>query len=271
MLHHSILSVEGAGNPTANGLYSCCGMGFSGGPGAWQPKWQHTAQAGWTLELIHQGCFGIYSGECCYYQSPGTNEDTPPTAGWKSCEQFYREAKAPAPTVTDVTEAVKAKEKRKADCTDSMERMWKQRRFTDATILTKEGSIPVHRAVMCSSSVFEAAFGGAFQEGSSCQIKIDDVAHKAVEAFVQYMYTREFHEETCCIELLPLAHRYEQSDLVAACAQHIVGAAEPSNICETLNSLKLFKDCPCVKKAWDELSVKVKTSDALRDALMMGV
>ena len=46
------------------------------------------------------------------------------------------------------------------------ERMWYERPFTDAEIITATGSIKVHRSILCASPPFEAAFEGGYAEGN---------------------------------------------------------------------------------------------------------
>merc|ERR1712196_174106 len=65
------------------------------------------------------------------------------------------------------------KKKRKAEQMESHAlRMWKDREFTDAVIVTCSGSIPVHRAILCGCEPFRAAFAGDFQESSLRRISI---------------------------------------------------------------------------------------------------
>jgi len=151
------------------------------------------------------------------------------------------------------------------------QRMWEERRFTDAHIKTTTGMIKVHRAILCSSPVFEAAFAGVYRESASCTIQIDDASHGSVEALIQFLYTAELPDTVDYLDLLKLAHRYEEQELVSICACEIVDAAHEANVCETVRAMRLFKDHPCVADQWKRLKQKISQSGEMQESVMMAL
>lgn len=154
-------------------------------------------------------------------------------------------------------------------CATHMQRMWTERRFTDALVKTATGSIPVHRAVLSAFPPFAAAFSGPFQENYDRVLHIDDVQHASVEAFLEFLYTGDLRGSANHSEVLKLAHRNEQSELVEYCAWALVEFACPENICEVVRSLRVFKLEKEVVVAWNHLHTRISVCSALRESLMM--
>mmetsp|Transcript_90769 Transcript_90769/g.252508 ORF Transcript_90769/g.252508 Transcript_90769/m.252508 type:complete len:234 (-) Transcript_90769:88-789(-) len=150
-------------------------------------------------------------------------------------------------------------------------RMWLERQFTDAEIETATGSIPVHRAILCSSPHFKAALTGGFQESRECRLRIDDVSHGAVEAFLAFIYTGNLPDGANPAEVLKLAHRYDQEELVEICASAAVDAVCPTSVRGVVQVLRMLKENPAVAVAWQRLSDKIATGSELREALMMSI
>jgi len=164
------------------------------------------------------------------------------------------------------------KRKRSEDAVSAhVERMWLERRFTDAEIATATGSINVHRSVLCANPQFKAAFDGGYVESVAKKMRIDDVSHSTVEALVQYIYVREVPDEVNHHELLGLAHRFEQAGLVELCSRAIVDNLEASNICEAARALRGFKDDPAVSDAWGALMRKLASNPSMQYSVLMTV
>jgi len=151
------------------------------------------------------------------------------------------------------------------------QRMWADREFTDAVIETGTGSILVHRAIICCLPQFKSAFDGGYHETGSCRVRIDDVSHDSVQAFVQVLYTGDLPDEVDYPEVLVLAHRYEHQELMYLCAWAIVHSLGGSNICEGIRFVRLFKDHPFVKPAWQMLDCATAEYCELREALLMAL
>lgn len=154
---------------------------------------------------------------------------------------------------------------------DHNQRMWKDREFTDAEIVTASGTIPVHRAILCCSAHFKAAFTGGYQESANCTIRIDDAAHMSVEAFIQFLYTGDLADGVDLAEVLKLAHRYQQDDLVKICAESMLKALNEDTVCETVRCLRLMRQTPSVAAAWQELEGKIRDVPELRTAVLVGL
>lgn len=71
----------------------------------------------------------------------------------------------------------------------SMQAMYRQRLFTDATIVVEGIALHAHRAVLAAASpVFERMFSSHMQEGKSQTIEMSDVAAETVELLLQFIY-----------------------------------------------------------------------------------
>lgn len=162
------------------------------------------------------------------------------------------------------------RKKRRRSC-DHGTRLWSEREFTDAVIVTATGSIPVHRAILGCCPPLRAALMGGFQESHSCQLTLDDVSHASVEAFLQFLYTGSLPEEIDSVEVLQLAHRYDHKDLIEICAGKAVNAVGSCSVRGVVQALRLLKDDPGVSPAWQRLSEKISSSGELREALMMSI
>lgn len=162
--------------------------------------------------------------------------------------------------------------KRRLDQADShIQRMWQDREFTDAEIVTSSGSILVHRTILCSLASFKAALMGGYQESIACKIRIDDVSHRSVEAFIQFLYIGALPDEVNLAEVLKLAHRYEKHDLVDVCVGLLLQAVSAETVCETVRFLRPLKDHSSVASAWEKLCEKIAKRSELQNSIMMVV
>merc|ERR1711920_635675 len=149
-----------------------------------------------------------------------------------------------------------------------MEKVWKERKSTDAKVLCNGMQIQVHRCMLAAvSPVFEAALSSVMQEGASAMYEIKDSTPEAVEAMLCSVYTGELPP----IELLPpvfeLAMQYELAELAKATAARMVEDVSVSNVRETLAVLKLHRHTEAIARtAFEEVIRKLKeakTTDLL--------
>ena len=152
-----------------------------------------------------------------------------------------------------------------------VERMWTERCDTDAEVVTASGRIQVHKSIVCSCPIFRVAFAGGYSETSTGKMNILDVSHSTVEALLQFIYIKEVPDGVKHHELLGLAHRFEQKDLVELCAHAIIEKVNPTNICEAVSTLRVLKGDPIVAEAWQKLRHKVTFSPSLLDELLLTV
>ncbi|KAK6939942.1 BTB/POZ domain [Dillenia turbinata] len=115
---------------------------------------------------------------------------------------------------------------------------------TDQTDLAPPVPIHAHKAVLANRSpVFRAMLENQMEEALSGTIKISDVSHDVLRAFVNYLYTAE-----ACLDvkmardLLEMAEKYQVEHLKAYCEKLIISKLNPGN---PLNS---FLSCVLASK-----------------------
>jgi len=125
---------------------------------------------------------------------------------------------------------------RKRRCPDELnERLWKDRKFTDASLSCGGRSIPVHRAVLAAASpVFERMWECGMREAASTVAEIDDTTPAALEAMVQFAYTVSLPEEADLGPLFQLAGKYEVEGLAEVVGQRMLAELGPGNASEWL-------------------------------------
>ena len=149
--------------------------------------------------------------------------------------------------------------------------MWIEGNYADAEVVTSTGLIKVHKCIVCSRPQFEAAFGGGYSESRSGQMKILDCSHSTVEAFLQFIYIKQLPDRVCYEELIHLAHRFEERDLVKQCARMIAEKADATNVCAAASCLRVLKDEAEVAPSWEKLCRKVSSSRSIQEVLLVTV
>eukprot|EP00747_Dinoflagellata_sp_TGD_P004808 gnl/TRDRNA2_/TRDRNA2_112084_c0_seq1.p1 gnl/TRDRNA2_/TRDRNA2_112084_c0~~gnl/TRDRNA2_/TRDRNA2_112084_c0_seq1.p1 ORF type:complete len:252 (+),score=37.33 gnl/TRDRNA2_/TRDRNA2_112084_c0_seq1:45-758(+) len=164
------------------------------------------------------------------------------------------------------------------DIASQQKRIWENRMFADATISSSGMQFPVHRAVLAAASpVFERAFSGPMKEGKSANIDIKDSTPAAVEAMLRFIYTGDLelpdaNESTALssseelVPLISMAMLYEQYALSTIVAELLVQGLTPENAQNRNRALKLHKDSPAVKPAFQKLLQKLREDDTLLEA-----
>ena len=99
---------------------------------------------------------------------------------------------------------------------------------------------------------------------------IKDAGEDAVEAFLQYLYTKAAPDKADTIELLPLAHRFETAGLVQYCVRDIIDNVTPENVATNVAALRPFKDDWDIQQHWADLCQRLASDPALVEGLMNG-
>jgi hypothetical protein len=72
----------------------------------------------------------------------------------------------------------------------NMLRLFKDTKYSDASIIIYEKTLPVHKAVICTQSAyFEKAFQGSFIEGNSSVLTFSDGSGAAYWRIFEYLYS----------------------------------------------------------------------------------
>mmetsp|Transcript_4330 Transcript_4330/g.8641 ORF Transcript_4330/g.8641 Transcript_4330/m.8641 type:complete len:354 (+) Transcript_4330:132-1193(+) len=173
--------------------------------------------------------------------------------------------------VMEMEVKIKTCRKRGSSAMSHMQRLWGEKQFADATIQTASGTISVHRAILCAVPQFAAALDGDFHESQTRKICIDDVSHAAVEAFMHFLYLGELPSDVDFADVLVLAHRYEQADLLKICAESSLecAQADANKLVRVAKRLRLFKDNASVSVAWKELVGRVMESREVAESFVM--
>eukprot|EP00427_Karlodinium_veneficum_P043684 CAMPEP_0169267172 /NCGR_PEP_ID=MMETSP1016-20121227/46922_1 /TAXON_ID=342587 /ORGANISM="Karlodinium micrum, Strain CCMP2283" /LENGTH=109 /DNA_ID=CAMNT_0009351393 /DNA_START=325 /DNA_END=654 /DNA_ORIENTATION=- len=106
------------------------------------------------------------------------------------------------------------------------------------------------------------------REAREACISIDDANPDAVEALLQFLYTKSVPDAVDVSELLPLAHRFECGQLLDDCADRILEDLNTDNVAKIVNSLRPFADDAVLQKCWLELGVRISANPELVIAMM---
>ena len=99
--------------------------------------------------------------------------------------------------------------KRKLDLASRDERLWRERKFTDAVVICEGHRFPVHRAILYTASpVFERMLENGMRESELSDIEIKDASPEAVEAMLQHVYTAVVPEGASPAKLFALSMRF---------------------------------------------------------------
>ena len=156
------------------------------------------------------------------------------------------------------------------------EKLWKQRKFTDAEVVVHPGGsrdvvrFPVHRSTLCAASpVFDAAFSSSMQEGATATCSVRDFEPDAVEALLRYMYTGTPCSDDEALEpsaLLELAIYYQLGGLAVALAEEILLGVTVDNVRERALVLKRHARDAALPGVWGKFLKMLKKDLALMEA-----
>ncbi|KAI1290119.1 Uncharacterized protein HDE_08820 [Halotydeus destructor] len=94
----------------------------------------------------------------------------------------------------------------------------------DFDIVTPEGKFSVFQNILCLKwPYFETMFNSDFLESTKNSWTVDDVTYETMKAIVVYIYCGAitFKDKDQVIEIVKAAHRYQVTDLVAACSHYL--------------------------------------------------
>ena len=188
--------------------------------------WRHIPGFQWKAGSLYRLCL-VYKNHKVYFTA---NQDSikhvpllkpMPTGDLLPCLAFT--SASPVRVWID-----KGSTKRKVDGDSSQaakvfKNMWSSKDFSDAKIICSTTIIPVHRCVLSAASpFFDRAFKSSMREdliyGESSVI-IHDAQPRVIELLLAFLYTgavdSSLNEHAA--EILPLAHRFEISELVDHC------------------------------------------------------
>lgn len=151
------------------------------------------------------------------------------------------------------------------------EALWTDTSFSDCTIKCGTRVLKCHRVVLGTASpVWSTALRSSFREGSEASISIDDFDPSVVEAAVKYAYTSDIPADgnIDLIDCLKLAHRYEMSSLVEACAHHVINNLTVDNVAKAVAVMNVLSDNKSVKSLWPILFERVRENEFLNKAAL---
>jgi len=75
-------------------------------------------------------------------------------------------------------------------------RLFNNTKYSDARILIRDVTLPVHKSVICiQSEYFEKAFQESFVEGSSGELRFNDGSGAAHWRILEYMYIGDYSDD----------------------------------------------------------------------------
>lgn len=269
------LTVQGAGISAINGRYHSVPVGT----GIAKVKYRHESNEHCMLVLLRHK-WRLSDSIMVWKYEANVLEDSPDAIPerWTFCNSEYE----PAPTVTvpvsstlmpwRESENIRkiAKRKRSLDNVRTLtERLWKQRKFTDAVVSCEGETFPVHRSILCAaSSTLDAAFSSELEEGKTCVYDIKDSPKGAVEAMLQFIYTGVYE---CPANELPflleLAVMYDLQMLCIEVAGELVQDVTTLNVRARADVLERHSANLDVKKALDAITEIVARDAALIQSL----
>lgn len=241
------IEVSGAGNSEADGIYVPRSATLYEKTGTeWKIMFHLTAKCwfiGFRPSLAHCAYFSKEVGE--------TGDFTARKKWWSSASD------PPAPVVTK-----HSKRKRDAhDISTVQQKLWKDKKFTDAEVVCAGERISIHRAQVCAASpVLDAAFTSMMKEGQTCVYTIKDSCPEAVKHMLEYMYTGSC--EAASAELLDLAIQYQVEGLAASTADTLAQHICVQNVRKVVLVLKRHQDHEYVKRALDKLVSSVLADES---------
>lgn len=154
------------------------------------------------------------------------------------------------------------------------ERLWKSRRYTDATLSCGSRKVHVHREVLSAASpVFERMWASAYREAGDNGVEIEDMAEEVVEAMVQHMYTGVVPSEGDPAQLYGAAKKYELEGLAEEVGKRLLESIDQDNIKDRARILRLHATAgdEQAKNLWERMYKKLKEDPQLLQVLVEGL
>jgi len=260
--------VSGAGTVASNGVYLPDGEAegkpkfVKGEKG--QPADQKQEKNLWTVEF-KRGDWAICNPAGDRYYLTRESGTRPPGTGWSS---NHTGSQHPAPVVE--YDGALLVLRQKPGCPNNVlnvqERVWKQRKFTDALVICAGERFEAHRSTLSAASpVFEAAFASSMLEGLHAQYEIKDSTPQAVEGMLRFIYTgcTDVSDTELC-PLLDLAVQYDLGELANATARRMLVSVAVENVCAYVQTLKRHHEK--MASLWDEMLTILQNDRALLTA-----
>jgi len=167
----------------------------------------------------------------------------PPSGRWKNSEGCQGYGNLNLAILVKVQGIIHGRKRNQDDVIQIQERVWKEKKFTDAEIVCDGQRMPVHRATLsAASSVFEAAFSSSLSEGRSAVYEIRESCPEAVDAMLRYIYTGEVDAvDTAWVPLLDLAVQYQLDNLVKQASVCLLDGLSADNVKVRAAALKRYQ------------------------------
>lgn len=125
-----------------------------------------------------------------------------------------------------------------------LRRMLEEGIHADVTIVTADGSLKAHKAVLSASSpVFLSMFMHDLKEKESSTIEIQDMSLESCSALLSYIYGSIKQEDFWKhrLALLGAANKYDIADLKESCEESLLEDINYSNVLERLHEAWLYQ------------------------------
>jgi len=217
------------------------------------------------------------------WRANGTNVETDvktlefaqplPNVVYEPCVLMDKNAKI---MVLDYRERERKRRKTAPARTTVLATMWRDRDFTDATIVCQDQCFNVHSAVMSAASpVFSAAFSSGMVEGATKRLEIKDALPQAMEQLLHYMYNG-FVDENLVSQILPLAVRYQVHPLAEQCGEIcreriFYSKTSDQVVVDLLGVLRKHKADNAIAKIWEGVISSTKNDDRIVRLLLENI
>jgi len=164
-----------------------------------------------------------------------------------------------------------SRKRRRSTVESLVDRLYDDRRFTDAVVRCGGHGIPVHRAFLAAASpVFERMLAGGMREASEAAIDIDDEEPSVVESAIRFIYTAVLPGDTNIVRLFGLAKKYELDALAELTARRMLDGLDVSNVLERARVVRLHANAGDVKaqELWRRLYIEIEKDRELMRGLV---
>ncbi|KAF6152794.1 hypothetical protein GIB67_008158 [Kingdonia uniflora] len=122
--------------------------------------------------------------------------------------------------------------------------MLKDAILADVTIITSDGNLRAHKAILSASShVFQHMFSHNLKEKESSTIEIDDMSLETCSSLLSYLYgtikLEDFWKHR--LPLLGAAHKYNITHLKDSCEESLLEDINTGNVLDRLQEAWLFQ------------------------------
>jgi len=114
----------------------------------------------------------------------------------------------------------------------------------DLTIITADGTLKAHKAVLsASSTVFHGLYLDNGDEEDTSTIHMEDMSQESCKSLLSYLYGTIKQEDfwNHRLPLLGAANKYEIGDLKDACEESLLEDLNSGNVLERLNDAWLYQ------------------------------